>query len=139
MRPNKQVLLLTSLVRLMMVKLKPYKVKNRANKKELLKLRKESSRRVELRRMRLSPMLRARRQLKKVKRLISKTRISSLERKMKRMNSNPSPVSVREVFKLFSQLRMTRKLNSRKLHLKIIITQPKILTDISTCLLKRIT
>jgi hypothetical protein len=114
-------------------------VQNKTKVKELvLKLRKEPSRKVE-RRRKSKPMLRARKKLKKAKMLMSRTRISSLERKMIRMNSNLSLVFVREVFKLFSQLRMIRKLNSRKSLLKILITQRRIQMVISTCFLRRIT
>lgn len=132
-------MLLVNQVRSMMVKLQPHKVQNKTKVKELvLKLRKEPSRKVE-RRRKSKPMLRARKKLKKAKMLMSRTRISSLERKMIRMNSNLSLVSVREVFKLFSQLRMIRKLNSRKSLLKILITQRRIQMVISTCFLRRIT
>jgi len=110
-------------------------MKTKVKLKELLKLRKGPSRKVE-RRKKSKQLLKVKSQLQKLKKLTSKAKISSL---VKRMNSNLKLVSVREVYRLFSQLKMTRKLDSRKLLLKIHIIQPRIIMDILTCLLKRTT
>jgi len=110
-------------------------MKTKVKLKELLKLREGHSRKEE-RRKKSKQLLKVRSQLQKLKKLTSKARISSL---VKRMNSNLKLVSVREVYRLFSQLKMTRKLDSRKLLLKTHIIQPRIIMDILTCLLKRTT
>jgi len=118
---SKPVLLHLKLVRFKMVNLK-----TKARLKVLLKLKKEPSKRLKTKR-RSKQQLRVRRQLQKVKMLILKAKINS---SAKRMNLNLSLVSVREVCKRFSQLRMIRKQNSRKLLSKILITQLRILMDI---------
>lgn len=130
-----KLMLLVNLVKSKIVNLKLNKMKTKVKLKELLKLREGHSRKVE-RRKKSKQLLKVRSQLQKLKKLTSKARISSL---VKRMNSNLKLVSVREVYRLFSQLKMTRKLDSRKLLLKTHIIQPRIIMDILTCLLKRTT
>ena len=130
-----KLMLLVNLVRSKIVNLKLNKMKTKVKLKELLKLREGHSRKVE-RRKKSKQLLKVRSQLQKLKKLTSKARISSL---VKRMNSNPKLDSVREVYRLFFQLKMTRKLDSRKLLLKTHIIQPRIIMDILTCLLKRTT
>ena len=119
---SKPVLLHLKLVRFKMVNLK-----TKARLKVLLKLKKEPSKRLKKIKRRSKQQLRVRRQLQKVKMLILKAKINL---SVKRMNLNLSLVSVREVCKRFSQLRMIRKQNSRKLLSKILITQLRILMDI---------